>query len=152
MVKPRHKKLRILGIGKSEGTNNQTIEAPIIVVKTFEELDRRSVEIKGKIVVYNFHFESYGLQAKFRRFGASRAARHGAVAAFIRSVTPLSINSPHTGGQSKIIIIFDSFGYFDQIHSIFANSRRIGSQCDYSCCEHHRGGFRIVPTIDRSKR
>ena len=101
MVKPRHKKLNILGLGYSVGTNNQTLQAPIIVVRTFDELERRASEVKGKIVVYNFVFESYGKQAQYRGHGAARAAKHGAVAALIRSVTPLSIGSPHTGGQSR---------------------------------------------------
>lgn len=101
MVKPRRKALSILGLGYSVGTNNQTIQAPVIVVRDFDELERRSAEAKGKIVVFNFKFESYGKQAVYRGKGASRAAKHGAVAALIRSLTPLSINSPHTGGQSR---------------------------------------------------
>ena len=101
MIKPRHKKLNILGLGKSVGTNNRTIEAPIMVVNSYEELERRAAEVKGKIVVLNFVFESYGKQVKFREYGASDAAKHGTVAALIRSVTPLSINSPHTGDTSK---------------------------------------------------
>lgn len=101
MVKPRHQALSILGLGYSVGTRNRTLQAPVIVVRDFAELERRSAEVKGKIVVYNFKFESYGQQAVYRGKGASRAAKHGALAAFIRSLTPLSINSPHTGGQSK---------------------------------------------------
>lgn len=100
MVKPRHKKVRILGLGYSVGTQNKTIEAPIVVVKTYEELEQRAAEVKNKIVVYNFEWEAYEKQAKYREYGAAHAAKHGAIAALIRSLASLSIDSPHTGGQS----------------------------------------------------
>ena len=100
MVRPRVKKLNILGLGYSVGTGGQTVEAPILVVRSFEDLDRQQQQAAGKIVVFNFKFESYGKQAIYRSKGASRAAKYGAVAAMIRSLTPFSINSPHTGMQS----------------------------------------------------
>lgn len=104
MVKPRVKKLSILGLGYSVGTDGRTIEAPVIVVSDFDELERRSSEVAGKIVVYNYQFVSYGVSVEYRELGASRASKYGAVAALIRSVTPFSINSPHAGMQS----MFDS--------------------------------------------
>lgn len=101
MIKPRVKKLSILGLGYSVGTGGQTIEAPVIVVSDFDELQRRSGEVAGKIVVYNYQFVSYSVSVQYREFGASRAAQYGAVAALVRSVTPFSIYSPHTGMQSE---------------------------------------------------
>lgn len=101
MVKPRVKKLSILGLGYSVGTNGQTIEAPVIVVSDFAELERRSGEVAGKMVVYNNPFVAYDVSVAYRESGASRAAKYGAVAALVRSVTPFSINSPHAGMQSK---------------------------------------------------
>ena len=59
-----------------------------------------NLQAKGKIVVYNEEFVSYGVTVRYRSRGASMAAKYGAVAALIRSVTPKSINSPHTGWQS----------------------------------------------------
>lgn len=53
----------------------------------------------GKIVVYNFDFISYGASVKYRSHGAARAARHGAVATLVRSVTPFSLYTLHTGQQ-----------------------------------------------------
>lgn len=85
MIKPRDKKLNILGLGYSEGTNGQTIEAPIVVVRNFTELEQKAGLIPGKIVVYNFKYESYGKQAIYRHSGASRAAKFGAVAAMVNS-------------------------------------------------------------------
>lgn len=42
---------------------------------------------------------SYGQTVRYRSIGASVASRKGAVAALIRSITPFSIGSPHTGVQ-----------------------------------------------------
>ena len=54
-------------------------------------------QVKGKIVVYNEEFESYGKTVIYRGLGAVEAAKLGAAAALVRSVTPFSIDSPHTG-------------------------------------------------------
>jgi len=54
-------------------------------------------QIPGKIVVYNQKFVSYGETVEYRSVGAIRAAELGAVAALIRSVTPFSLYTPHTG-------------------------------------------------------
>ena len=51
--------------------------------------------------MYNQVYVSYGVSVAYRTQGASRAARYGALATLIRSVTPLSINSPHTGMQVR---------------------------------------------------
>lgn len=62
------------------------------MVGSFEELRRRAGEAKGKIVVYNQPFVSYGETVAYRANGASEAAKVGAVASLIRSITPFSIN------------------------------------------------------------
>ncbi|XP_067257311.1 carboxypeptidase Q-like isoform X2 [Chanodichthys erythropterus] len=97
MLLPRNHTLAILGLGSSVGTPPG--EAEVIVVDSFEELRKRASEAKGKIVVYNQPFVSYGETVAYRASGASEAAKVGAVASLIRSVTPFSINSPHTGWQ-----------------------------------------------------
>ncbi|XP_072535707.1 carboxypeptidase Q-like [Salminus brasiliensis] len=99
MLLPRNHTMSILGLGSSVGTPKGGIEAEVLVVESFEELKRRAKEAKGKIVVYNQPFVSYGETVEYRASGASEAARVGAVASLIRSVTPFSINSPHTGWQ-----------------------------------------------------
>ncbi|XP_073406531.1 carboxypeptidase Q isoform X2 [Dendrobates tinctorius] len=99
MIQPREKNLAILGLGGSVGTPVEGITAEVLVVSSFDELQRRSVEAKGKIVVYNQPFISYGETVQYRSRGASEAAKVGAVASLIRSIAPFSINSPHTGWQ-----------------------------------------------------
>ncbi|KAG8010203.1 Carboxypeptidase Q [Nibea albiflora] len=99
MIMPRAKSLAILGLGSSVGTPPEGIEAAVLVVESFEELKRRANEAVGKIVVFNQPFVSYGETVAYRAYGASEAAKVGAVASLIRSITPFSINSPHTGWQ-----------------------------------------------------
>ena len=67
------------------------------VVHSFDELDRLGESLRGKIVVYNVPFTNYGATVQYRSAGPSRAARYGAVAAVVRSVTPVSLQTPHTG-------------------------------------------------------
>ncbi|MBK8165205.1 MAG: M28 family peptidase [bacterium] len=89
--------LRLLGLGLSDGTGPHGIEADVLVVRSFEELDRRSTEAAGRIVLFNMPWEDYGRTVQYRSRGASAAARHGAVACLVRSVTPFSLATPHTG-------------------------------------------------------
>lgn len=68
------------------------IQAEVMVVRSFEELKLRGSEATGKVVVFNQPFVSYGETVAYRAFGASEAAKVGAVATLIRSITPFSIN------------------------------------------------------------
>lgn len=100
LLQPRLKNLALLGLGYSVGTPEEGITANAVVVNSFAELKKRAEEIPGKIVVYNQKFVSYGETVQYRSSGASRAAELGAVAALIRSVTPYSLYTPHTGMMS----------------------------------------------------
>lgn len=99
LLQPRYHKLPVLGLGYSTGTGSEGIKAEVIVVKSFDELDKRASEVPGKVVVYNQDYINYGVTVQYRLLGAARAAKHGAVASLIRSVASLSIDSPHTGMQ-----------------------------------------------------
>jgi len=56
--------------------------------------------VEGKIVVYSQGWiGNYSSTVVYRLFGASEAAKKGAVAVLVRSVTDFSINSPHTEQQ-----------------------------------------------------
>ena len=54
----------------------------------------------GKIVVFNEPYVGYGSTVSYRVNGAVAAQKCGGLAALVRSVTPFSIYSPHTGGMS----------------------------------------------------
>ena len=100
MLTPVPRKLQMLGLGNSIGTPAEGISAEAIVVRNFAELDRLGEQVRGKIVVYNAPYVNYGTTVLYRLQGASRAARYGAVAALVRSITPVSLQTPHTGAMS----------------------------------------------------
>jgi len=89
--------LILSGMGLSDGTGPEGIEAEILAVRDFDELEERADEAAGKIVLFNPPWEGYGKTVQYRVKGASVAARHGAVAVLIRSVTSASLGAPHTG-------------------------------------------------------
>jgi hypothetical protein len=97
IIEPVNKPLTILGLGGSIATPKKGITAGVVPVSTFEELDKKGKAVEGKIVLFNVPYEGYGRTVTFRTAGASRAARLGAVAMLVRSITPVSLQSPHTG-------------------------------------------------------
>ena len=100
MLAPVPRKLQLLGLGNSVGTPAEGISAEAVVVRNFAELDRLGEQVRGKIVVYNAPYANYGATVVYRLQGASRAARYGAVAALVRSITPVSLQTPHTGAMN----------------------------------------------------
>lgn len=68
------------------------IEAEVLVVASFEELQKRADEVKGRIVLYNEPYVSYGDTVQYRALGATEAAKLGALATLVRSITPFSIS------------------------------------------------------------
>jgi carboxypeptidase Q len=98
MLEPARKPLFMLGLGNSIATPKGGITAEVVTVSTFDELEKLGrAKVAGKIVLYDAPFTSYGETVLYRANGASRAARLGAVAALVRSVTPRSLRDPHTG-------------------------------------------------------
>jgi carboxypeptidase Q len=100
LVEPRNKSMYILGLGNSVGTPPEGILAEVLVVKSFDDLKEKAASAKGKIIVYNQDFVSYGTTVPYRSKGATEAAKVGGVASLIRSITPFSLNTPHTGMQT----------------------------------------------------
>lgn len=105
--------LDILALGNAEGTGAKGLKAPVLLIHSFEELEARKDEVKGKIVFYNYHFNSkfietfraYGDAVRYRVFGPSLAAKYGAVAVLVRSMSHSVDNNPHTGA----LVYNDSF-------------------------------------------
>jgi len=100
--------LQALALGNSVGSGPAGVTAPVLEVSSFEELEAKKDQVKGKIVFYNYAFnptfvhtfDAYGDAVKYRGRGASRAAKYGAVAIMIRSMTHGANNFPHTGAMS----------------------------------------------------
>jgi carboxypeptidase Q len=97
LVRPRRAPLHMLGLGGSVATPKRGITAPVLVVTSFENLEQRAAEARGKIVLFDVPFTTYPETVRYRVEGAVAAAKAGAVASLIRSVASYSIRSPHTG-------------------------------------------------------
>jgi len=97
LVEPRATRLPMLGLGRSIGTPPGGITAPVLVVSDSNELAARASEAKGKIVLFDAPYVSYGETVTYRVRGAVLASRAGAVAALLRSVSPFEMRQPHTG-------------------------------------------------------
>jgi len=98
MLTPIERPLHMLGLGMSIGTPPGGITADVVAVSDFDELEKLGRgKVEGKIVLYNEVYRGYGQTVIYRTSGASRAAAFGAVAALVRSITPLAMQTPHTG-------------------------------------------------------
>ncbi len=97
MIEPRKKDFRMLGLGGSIATPKDGITAHILMVQSFDELDQRASEAKGKIVVFNSKWQDYGKTVQYRFNGADAASKYGALAVLVRSVSPVGLNNVHTG-------------------------------------------------------
>ena len=100
MIAPRRQALPMLGLGGSIATPADGITADVMVVTSYDDLRARAAEARGKIVLYNVPFTAYGQTVAYRSGGAVAAARVGAVASLVRSITPYSMRTPHTGGMA----------------------------------------------------
>lgn len=99
MLSPRWARLPMLGLGGSIGTPPGGIMAEVLVVSSWEDLAARAAEARGKIVLFDVPFTTYGATVQYRVNGAVEAAKVGAVASMIRSVGPYGMQTPHTGGM-----------------------------------------------------
>ncbi len=104
LLQPRNTKLSMLGLGNSVGTGPNGIRGPVLVVRSFDELNAKCDQARNKIVVFNPQCDwvaepvnCYGPVVAYRGGGASHAAKCGALASLSRSAASHSIDSPHTG-------------------------------------------------------
>lgn len=95
---PRAKTLHFCGAGYSNSTQGAPITASVLVVGSNAELQNRSAEAKGKIILFDWPtWEGYGNTVAFRYNAANWAAAAGGVAALFKSITPWGLQTCHTG-------------------------------------------------------
>lgn len=105
MLTPRKQKLKMAGLGLSIGTVSGGITANLVAVESFDELENLpSEQVQGKIVLWVPKWRGYHHTVDYRDLGAPRAAKKGAVASLVRSMTPLSIGSLHYGTVDYIAL------------------------------------------------
>jgi hypothetical protein len=98
LLSPVEKPLTMIGLGMSVGTPAEGISGEVVVAHTFDELKALGRErVAGKIVLYNPEWKGYGGTVMYRVSGASMAAALGAKAVLVRSMTNVSLQTPHTG-------------------------------------------------------
>jgi carboxypeptidase Q len=103
------KEVALTALGGSVGTEGKRISAEVIEVKSFDELKALGEDkVRGKIVFFNKPLDAtlintgaaYGGGYPIRGQGPSEAAKLGAVACLIRSLTLADDNYPHTGATN----------------------------------------------------
>lgn len=95
----------VTALGNSEGSGPKGVSGDVLLVNSFDELEKRKEEIRDKIVFYNYKFnaanvspfQSYREAGQYRGQGPSRAAKYGARAVIVRSLSESVDNNPHTG-------------------------------------------------------
>ena len=100
-----NKDLDVIALGNSIGTGKNGISESVLQVNSFDELEQKKDLVKGKIVFYNYKFNdtyintflSYRDAGQYRGQGPSRAAKYGAKAVIVRSMSHAADNNPHTG-------------------------------------------------------
>ena len=111
IIRRKKKALNICALGGSIATPEGGLAGKIIEVHSFEQLDSIGKNgIAGKVVFYNKPmdatkintFDAYGPAVQFRSKGAINAAKYGAIAVIVRSVTTAFDNYPHTGAMRYV--------------------------------------------------
>jgi len=98
----------LTALGGSGATAAAGLTAPLIIVKSLDELKARASEVKGAIVLIDTPFDqemaerglagvTYGQGSRFRFNGPKAAADLGAAAALVRSIGGANFRIPHAG-------------------------------------------------------
>jgi carboxypeptidase Q len=105
IVRPIRRPLAILGLGGSVGTRGR-LRAPIVAFESLAALRASTARLDGRIAFVDHRMAPYdeahddpgyrdGVQARLH--AASEAAKRGAAAVLVRSVSALVSSHPHTG-------------------------------------------------------
>ena len=139
--------LSVIAIGGSVATPANGLTAEVIEVQSLDDVARLGEnKVKGRIVFYNRPFEqrnirtfeSYSGAVDQRVRGASQAAKFGAVAIVIRSVTSAFDDVPHTG----------TLVYADSIARIPAAALGVQSADKLTRILHHQGKVDLFLKMD----
>ncbi|MCA8952134.1 MAG: hypothetical protein KDE27_21670, partial [Planctomycetes bacterium] len=106
-VSPRALPFRVTALGGSVATAAGGLEAEVVEVRSFEQLQAMDGAAAGKIVFFNRPMprilrrtgQAYGDAVPQRSNGAIEAAKAGGVAALVRSMTTAVDGNPHTGAM-----------------------------------------------------
>src|SRR4029079_295209 len=66
LVTPRRTPLRMLGLGGSVATPADGIAARVLVVSSFDELEKHRAEARGRLVLFDAPFTEYGETRRYR--------------------------------------------------------------------------------------
>ncbi len=104
-------RLALTALGGSAATSATGLEARVLVVHDFGDLQARAAEVRGSIVLFDSRFDqrladngragaAYSQAGKYRVRGPAAAAALGAAAALVRSIGGAEYRLPHTGVTS----------------------------------------------------
>src|SRR5262245_3980435 len=65
IVEPAKHQIVMLGLGDSVGTPPDGLQAEVLVVHNFEDLETRGAQARNKIVLFNVPFSNYGETVRF---------------------------------------------------------------------------------------
>jgi len=130
-----------LALGGSVGTRKKGVKGELVEVFSLDTLELLGeAGLKDKIVFFNRPmdptqirtFNAYGGAVDQRVYGATRAAKYGAKAAIIRSMTTLHDDAPHTGTMyyepttpKKIPGIAISTNAAEELSSLLDSQRKV---------------------------
>ncbi|HEX7380701.1 MAG TPA: M20/M25/M40 family metallo-hydrolase [Nevskiaceae bacterium] len=100
--------IAVAALGNSPATSDDGLEAPLLVVHSYDELQLHAKAARGRIVLFDVPFSqrladngyaatAYARAAGYRLHGPAAAARLGAVAALVRSAGGAENALLHTG-------------------------------------------------------
>ncbi|KAL1915817.1 uncharacterized protein VTP21DRAFT_6205 [Calcarisporiella thermophila] len=116
--------LPVIGLGNSTSTDENGVEGSLVVVRSEKEFN--NADIRGKIVLWNVPYTSYGSTVRYRRWGRVAVEKRGGIAMLVRSVTPFSLSSFHTGITEPAMIpaaavTIETAEFLDRIYNRYVN-------------------------------
>jgi hypothetical protein len=106
-------KVVLTALGGSGATPAAGLTAPVLVVRSVQEMKEKAAQVKGSIVLLDVPFDqemadrghagpAYGVGSGARFLGPKTAAELGAAGALVRSVGGANFRIPHTGATGVV--------------------------------------------------